>query len=63
MKTRRNMKKQLLCNKKRTRLSVPPKIISIDFSRQANTKYPQQTNFIGKLEDDRATVLNFSLDS
>ena len=49
------------------------KLIGIDLSRQTNTNIPQQINFVGKLEDDDATVffitekqqktvLNFSLD-
>ena len=32
------------------------KIIGIDLSRQTNTSIPQQINFVGKLEDDNATI-------
>ena len=49
-------------------------LICIDLSRQTNTSIPQQINFTGKLEDDKATmfiiaekqqktILNISLDS
>ena len=48
--------------------------IGIDLSRQANLTIPQQINFVGKLEEDDATIffvaekqqktiVNFSLDS
>ena len=51
------------------------KSIGIDLSRQTNTSIPQQTNFVGKLEEDdgatmfftaekqQKTILIFSLDS
>ena len=49
-------------------------LICIDLSRQTNTSIPQEINFTGKLEDDKATmfiiaekqqktILNISLDS
>ena len=49
--------------------------IDLDLSTQANTIIPQETNFVGKLEEDHdvamfvasdkweKTILNFSLDS
>ena len=51
------------------------KFIGIDLSRQINTSIPQETNFVGKLEEDdgaemffitenkHKTILKFSLDS
>ena len=50
-------------------------IIGIDLSRQANTRIPQQIDFVGKLEEDdggtmfyiaekqQKAILNFSVDS
>ena len=49
------------------------RLSGVDLSRQTNTSIPQQINFVGKLEDDDATmffiaekqpktILNFSLD-
>ena len=49
------------------------RLSGVDLSKQTNTSIPQQINFVGKLEDDDATmffivekqpktILNFSLD-
>ena len=49
------------------------RLSGVDLSRQTNTSIPQQINFVGKLEDDDATmffiaekqpktILKFSLD-
>ena len=35
-------------------------IIGLDFSRQANTSIPQQTNFIEKLEEDNRATMSFN---
>ena len=35
------------------------KLIGIDLSRQKNTRIPQQTNFVGKLEEDDDATMFF----
>ena len=39
------------------------KLIGTDLSRQTNMRIPQQINFTGKLEDDRATMFLLPISS
>ena len=36
------------------------KLVGIDLSRETNARMPQQINFVGKLEDDGATIFSIA---